>query len=142
MMLVSVFVLMCLTCAGIVLDAGDGVTHNVPVYEGYALPHAIMRLDLAGRDLTDYLMKILTERGYSFVTTGNHGDLFDTTKLIYNYINIDRNVYFVPSNSIIKNVTFHPVYMMCQHLTFLFNCILSPLLISHYLTVYPIGKIE
>ena len=61
-----------------VVDSGDGVTHIVPVYEGFALPDKIKRLDIAGRHLTEYLIKLLLLRGYTFNRTAD----FETVREI------------------------------------------------------------
>ncbi|KAM4818599.1 actin-related protein T1-like [Thomomys bottae] len=51
---------------GLVLDSGDGVTSTVPIYEGYSLPHSVSNLYVAGRDITEHLIRLLLARGYIF----------------------------------------------------------------------------
>lgn len=54
---------------GCVLDSGDGVSHAVPVYEGFAIPSAMRRIDVAGRDVTEYMQTLLRKSGYVFHTS-------------------------------------------------------------------------
>jgi actin-related protein len=62
---------------GVVVDTGDGVTHVVPVYDGFVPQNLIRRLDVAGRHITQYLIKLLLLRGYAFNRTAD----FDTGTL-------------------------------------------------------------
>jgi len=54
---------------GVVLDSGHGVTHCVPVFEGFSLPHATTRMDVAGADVTEHLNRILKKSGVNFHTS-------------------------------------------------------------------------
>lgn len=64
---------------GVVVDLGDGVTHIVPVYNGFSLPTSIKRLDIAGRDITDQLKYNIRQiQGLNFASSSE----FEIVKLI------------------------------------------------------------
>jgi len=76
---------------GVVVDSGDGVTHIIPVFDGFALPHLTKRLDVAGRDITRHLIKLLLLRGYAFNRTAD----FDTVRQLKEklcYVGYDLNM--------------------------------------------------
>jgi len=76
---------------GVVLDSGDGVTNAVPVYEGFILPHAVSRIDVAGRDVTDYLQLLLRRAGHPFHTSAELEVIKDIKeKICYVAFNIER----------------------------------------------------
>jgi len=121
---------------GVVVDSGDGVTHIVPVWEGICPPTLIKRLNVAGRHITRYLIKLLQVRGYAF----NRSADFETVRLIKEklcYVGYDLEVekrlalettvlmrkYTLPDGRIIKmgaerfeasEVLFNPSLIDCE----------------------------
>lgn len=73
---------------GLILDSGHGSTSYVPIFEGYAFPHAILKTPLGGKDLNDYLMKLLNERGINLFSSTER-ELVKTMKEKLCYVSMD-----------------------------------------------------
>jgi len=73
---------------GVVVDTGDGVTHVVPVWDGFVPSNLIRRLDVAGRHVTQYLIKLLLLRGYAFNRTADF-DIVRQIKEKFCYVALD-----------------------------------------------------
>ncbi|XP_028857961.1 uncharacterized protein LOC114802958 isoform X2 [Denticeps clupeoides] len=98
---------------GVVFDSGDGVSHSVPVFDGYCLPHAVQRFNLAGMDVTLHLTKLLQERGVSMRTSAEL-EIVRDIKEKHCYVSLDheaelargRAVYYtMPDGQVINLVT-------------------------------------
>ncbi|CAI2372658.1 unnamed protein product [Moneuplotes crassus] len=84
--------LLCLFCegliTGLVLDSGDGVSHTIPVSEGYVLDDYVQRLNVAGRHVTEYLGKLLLFSGYAFNSSSDY-EILRTIKETACYVSYD-----------------------------------------------------
>ncbi|KAJ7300741.1 actin 2 [Mycena albidolilacea] len=88
---------------GTAMDSGDGVSHSVPVYEGFSLPHAIQRMDIAGRDLTAQLVKSLMERGYTFKTSAERETVDDMKeRLCYVALDFEKELQLAVQSSVLE----------------------------------------
>jgi len=76
---------------GVVLDCGDGVTHCVPVVDGAPIKHAAARLEVAGRDVTDYMVKLLAEDDIFLSSSTSERDIVEAIKEHLSYVALDYN---------------------------------------------------
>ena len=75
---------------GLSIDSGHDQTLICPIYGGFPLRNALQKQDFGGLHLTEYLMKILTERGYSFTTNAEREIVRDIKEKLCHVFSIEE----------------------------------------------------
>jgi len=119
---------------GCVVDIGEGVTKIVPISEGYTLTHAIQLMDVAGQDITRYLLRLLRQAGYTLTTAAERkcaidikenmcyiaSDLKKETEKFNNNLRLEKN-YKSPDGEDIKLIS--EIFLAPE-------CLFAPILIG------------
>jgi len=74
------------TLTGTVIDSGDGVTHVIPVSDGYVLGGSIKSMDLAGRTVTQFIQNLLRERDENEIPAAQTQDVAKQIKERWCYV--------------------------------------------------------
>ena len=85
--------------SGTILQSGYGVSHAVPIFDGFAIPKNILRLDFAGEYLTDYLKTCLVERDSSIGAVIREFVRDMKEKLCYAALDVDKELSTAASSS-------------------------------------------
>ncbi|KAJ7034966.1 actin-related protein Arp3 [Mycena alexandri] len=79
------------TLTGTVIDSGDGVTHVIPVAEGYVIGSAIKHIPIAGRDISQFVLNLMRERG-EMATVPPEDQLRVASKVKENYSYVCQDI--------------------------------------------------
>jgi actin-related protein 3 len=79
------------TLTGTVIDSGDGVTHVIPCAEGYVIGSAIKHIPIAGRDISQFVLNLMRERG-EMATVPPEDQLRVASKVKENYSYVCQDI--------------------------------------------------
>lgn len=60
--------------SGVVFDSGYGISHSVPIYEGFTIPGGVEKIKISGEHMTQEMQKLLNQRGAASSMVGMRSD--------------------------------------------------------------------
>ena len=81
----------CSRSRGFVMESGDGVTQTMPIYDGYAISEGVQRIDIGGRDITNFLARTLSKKGHYFASTTSGRDTVRLIKEVSSHVSLDSD---------------------------------------------------